>query len=415
MQITLPEPILCHFKSSIRQNYNSDDYWSLINTWPAKLASLGLVTSMAISAPLWSNIVRTLPLAPLLPNHLLQNSTNIFSLIVALSSIGIIGLRDFRIPALLLQVSAMTLVLLDLNRLQPWFYEYCLIILLYSFKDTGTDFKTRKLKYVCLILLAIYTFSGLEKLNWNFLTGAGPWLAGISPSPIGHPMTDPVSIAVSLLMCLGEITIALLLALKTTRLFGIGACLLMHYTIVSIIGPQGLNTNAVAWIWNIFQMLLMSGSFLLTTDSAKKLISLDFKYHCKESFIVLCSALLIPVLGLIQIADPFLSFSIYSGDVPRGKLVFNDSTRAKLPAKLSRISHRDKVHASWYLYFSDWGLLETTAPTYPSKLCISLMAKEFATRYKPDNAFVHVLTYPKLSSRQNTLELQLNSNGITKN
>ncbi len=378
----------------------SDQSTSRLDSWPVKLCALGLIVGMTFSAPLWLNFGRTLPVCALFPLGQLALLTPLLSIVTVFSAFSLVLVGVNRLAAGLLLLSMSALVLMDLNRLQPWVYEYCLIILLFTIADSSPEYKEKRFQYLGLIIMAIYLFSGLEKLNWRFLTGIGPWLGGFSPSPALCLSGDQNAVSVSLLMCLGEIFMALLLVFRRTRFLGICGCMFMHLTILAMLGPQGLNINAVVWPWNIFQMLLMAGCFMELQNSGLAFLRLDFSRNRKASSLVVFAGVLLPVLGLFQLADPYPSFSFYSGDVPRGRLIFKAATLQKLPPQLQRICRYDRVNALCFLDFADWALIETTAPAYPSKFCLLSMAKAFVATYQPDCLVLRISTFPKFTCRE---------------
>lgn len=383
---------------------------SHFENWPVKLAALGLIIGITYSAPLWLNLGRTLPVCPLLPLGQLEVLTPFLSIVTIFSAFSLVLLGTTRIAVGFLFMSVCALLLMDLNRLQPWVYEYCLIILLFTIADKSPKLKQKRFQYLGLIIIAIYLFSGLEKLNWRFLTGIGPWLGGFSPSPALCLAGDQNAVTVSVLMCLGEIFMALLLVFRRTRFLGICGCLFMHLSILAMLGPQGLNINAVVWPWNIFQMLLMAGCFMQLQTSGLAFLQLDFSRNRKASILVAFAGLLLPILGLFQLADPYPSFSFYSGDVPRGRLIFKIATLQKLPPQLQRICRYDRVNALCFLDFADWALIETTAPAYPSKFCLLSMAKAFAATYQPDTLVLRISTFPKFTCREVREEVLFNMN-----
>ncbi|MBI5174919.1 MAG: hypothetical protein HY986_18675 [Candidatus Melainabacteria bacterium] len=387
---------------------------SFLESWPIRLAALGLIIGMTYSAPLWLNLGRTLPVCPLLPLGQLEPLTPFLCITTIVSAFSLVLLRSARVAVGFLLASLFALVLLDLNRLQPWVYEYCLIILLFTIADKSPDLKEKRFQYLGMIIIAIYFFSGIEKLNWRFLTGIGPWLGGFSPSPALCMSDDQNAVAVSLLMCLGEIFMALLLVFRRTRFLGICGCMFMHLSILAMLGPQGLNINAVVWPWNIFQMLLMAGCFMQLQNSGLAFLQLDFSRNRKASSLVAFTGLLLPILGLFQLVDPYPSFSFYSGDVPRGRLIFKTATLQKLPPQLQRICRYDRVNALCFLDFADWALIETTAPAYPSKFCLLSMAKAFASTYRPDSLVLRISTFPKFTCLEKREEVlfKLNSQAV---
>jgi len=352
--------------------------------------------------PIWTNISRSLPTCSLL--DIAAEPIQILSLIllalVCISSLAVIVGNHSKFAGQIVLLALGALIILDLNRLQPWVYEYALIILLYSIDGKDSSQSPVKVKYVALLVLAVYFYSGLEKLNWPFLTRIGPWIMGLSPSPLMSMADDNAAIAISSLMTFGEILIPFALLCRKTRILGICMGLVMHITILTALGPGHLNTNAVVWPWNIIQMILMTGCFLKLPINGRSLLTLDRRCNAKVSCVIVVSCLLIPILGLMQLVDPYPAFALYSGDIPRGKLVFKQAAFNKLPAKIKWICHPDKSQNLWWVAMTDWSMVESTAPTYPSRFCLIMMAKHFLRTNETDCVALQIATYPKLTKTE---------------
>jgi hypothetical protein len=280
---------------ALLSNEVSSEQPGIPDNWPTRLAALGLLIGITFSASLWTNFNRTLPACPLiaLPQSELINSLA-FTMILICAACLLLGTsRKLHVVGLVLAVAVS--ILLDLNRFQPWVYEYLIIISLSSVKPTGTIDTENRLKYVSLSVMSIYLFSGLEKLNWYFLTRMGPWLAGLSHSPAISLDQYPLAMISSAGMAVGEIALVPLLFMKKTRKIGILAAVLMHLSILSILGPRGLNINAAAWPWNIFQLLLVLGCFTQLSCSGHSLLKINWKANRQAAGILLvCGAWKIP-------------------------------------------------------------------------------------------------------------------------
>lgn len=377
---------------------HADNTWALTFTWPARIAALGLIVGMAFSAPLWTNIDRTLPLAPLVNIGWLQLLTPFLTVVTIFSALLVILCRSIRLICFALIASISMLVILDLNRLQPWVYEYCLILALTLFKARGkTEDPQGSLKYLALLLICMYFFSGIQKMNWHFLTETGPWLCGFQASPVSGLGNATMPILVSAILCTAEVLISILLICKTTRLIGLGGVLMMHLAILVMLGPQSLNFNAVIWPWNVIQMMLLLGCFWHLKVSGKSLMHLDFKNEFKCAAVITVAGLLLPLLGLLQLVDPYLAFALYTGDAPYGTFYFDSAAHAKLTRRIQKVCSYDKNSKLWKLEIINWGFAETNAPCYPSAYCFKAMASSFDSTYKPDRFLLRISRYPKLS------------------
>lgn len=302
--------------------------------------------------------------------------------------------------------SLLFLIAGDLNRFQPWLYEYSIIIFFclpfLSPKLSPIEQRASSLKLVAILLIAMYLFSGLEKLNWRFLTAIGPWLIGHPAEEAFSYANDPGMILISLSMVVAEITMALALAWKRPRLIGLAMALFMHATILYLLGPSRLNTNAAVWPWNFTQMALLVVCFLNIPDSG--LFRLNFKKIPLQSFTLIIVSLVVPALGLFQIADPYPAFALYTGDIPWGSLLVEKSTVDNLPTRTAAICEYDKKTGLWSLGMNDWAYQETGAALYSSNYCIRQVAERFASKHKGELVVLRIQTYPKWTREARCIE-----------
>ena len=69
--------------------------------------------------------------------------------------------------------------LLDQTRWQPWVYQYGFLLAalaLFSWDSDDIDGQKRTLNVARLIVATTYIFSGLQKLNLNFINYDFPWI-----------------------------------------------------------------------------------------------------------------------------------------------------------------------------------------------------------------------------------------------
>lgn len=283
--------------------------------WTGQVAALGMTLGLVCSFTIWTNIGRTFPQCPLILAGCPDWVSSVFYALALLSSVALIFKKKIVPSGLLLSLSISFLVLLDLNCFQPWVYEYLLIILINCFNH-GPDKNENNSKAIALLLLAIYFFSGLEKLNWRFITAIGPWFIGLSDSTQVSFGDNAIVMAAAATLAIYEVGLAVALANPKTRFLGLLGGIFMHLSIISMLGPRG--HNAVVWPWNLIQIALLFHFLHLPWD-LKQMLTL------KKSNWLLCLAmtttcLLIPALGLAQKADAYPAFALYSGDTPMGIL-----------------------------------------------------------------------------------------------
>ena len=153
-----------------------------------KAIAIACLASIVLSWKLWLS-ERNFPTTPVL-NFIptLTHPIDYFilaTLIISLSCIVFFKYSQKLIIAFIL-ISVLA-ALLDLNRWQPWFYQYVLMFFVLSFY-TKEDAKQEAAIILCfkLIVFAIYFWSGLQKLNPNFISDTFPWLMEPITTKIGE-------------------------------------------------------------------------------------------------------------------------------------------------------------------------------------------------------------------------------------
>jgi len=371
--------------------------------WPDRVAALGLAVGLFFSLVLFTNDGRTLPHCPLvnLPHSFIIERI-LYDLCI-FSSLAIALGKFKKLSVAMTLTSLIILILFDLDRFQPWVYEYAIVLFLSALPENNKELaeeKNCKLNAVSLFLVSIYFFTGMQKLNWRFITSIGPWLLGYTNSTINtYDNYLPLMLA-SLTMPLGEIALAITLSFKRTRILGLVMGLIMHAIILWEVGPDRFNVNAAVWPWNITQMFLLIACFAapsIKNRSDKILVKLHYRLQPLTTATLAIVSLIVPTLGLFRLADPFPSFAFYTGDVPSGSILFEDVTIQSLPNYLRRALTHDKETGLWALDIVDWSLIETGTSVYPSTYCLRTMAKDFAAAHPGEKIVFKLKTFPKLS------------------
>jgi hypothetical protein len=370
--------------------------------WPELIAALGLIFGFCASPVLWTNAARTFPVCGLIQCSFSPAIDRISFALALVCSISFLFRKFKLISTVVLFASMLLLILLDLNRFQPWLYEYAIIILLCSLPEnksclTQAECSRRKLQAVSILLISMYFFSGLEKLNWRFFTCIGPWLLGYSRSVLFSFDSNPGLIAASAMVAVAEIALAGALSFKRTRTVGICMGLFLHASILYILGPFGRHCNAAVWPWNLAQMLLLIVCFAKVPDQF--ILRFNIKERLWTGLILIVVSLIVPVLGLLQVADAYPAFAFYTGDVPCGKLMFEQSLLDQLPVYIRRNCLYDEAAKLWTLDLGDFAQAETDASVYESVFCLRKLGQQFAAAHPGQFVQLKLVTYPKLTRR----------------
>jgi hypothetical protein len=234
------------------------------------------------------------------------------------------------------------LVAFDQSRLQPWFYQYCFMLLALSLPLGGEN--------ICrLIVVSIYFWSGLQKLNGGFAGDAFPWL--VEPLKI---IPAWVGFGVPFL----EAGLAIALLFHRTRRAAVVFAVCMHGAILLAIGPLGQNHNTVVWPWNV----AMAASVILLFWNE------DFVWPKRGLVpaVVLVLVTVAPALSFAGAWDNYLSWALYSGNKDEADLYFNDAVYDKLPESLQDYV-TDEGPDRDGLNIGEWSFGELNVPAYPER------------------------------------------------
>jgi hypothetical protein len=182
-----------------------------------------------------------------------------------------------------------------------------------------------------LILACVYLWSGLNKLNYRFLTAgleAVPGLAelvtvvmpGITPAALA-----PLVVAMPLVET--AIAVGLVCGGRSSRIAA-AAAVAMHVFILLCIGPAGKNHNPVVWPWNAAMIAFVALLFLPGVVSARRVFwGTGSVFHR----LVLVLFAFCPLLSFAGLWPVSLSFRLYTFRLPTADIYVKESLRDRLP------------------------------------------------------------------------------------
>ena len=182
------------------------------------------------------------------------------ALIVLLIAVGIAPRRELLIAVFALLA---LVALQDQSRWQPWFYQY--VVMLLAIALAGSERQSAALNTCYLIVSATYIWSGLAKLNPNFMGSTFPWLVGPFVGELPAPSQSFVrhlAFVVPFLECATGVG----LLIRRFRPAALFCAIAMHVFILIAIGPLGLNFNTVVWPWNLAMIAFLLILFFRPTS-----------------------------------------------------------------------------------------------------------------------------------------------------
>jgi uncharacterized membrane protein YphA (DoxX/SURF4 family) len=354
----------------------------------------GWLAAMAFCPQLWRSdrIFPRTPAFSALPD--LPESITLPLIILLASSLIFTLVRPSRIPVIAATTLAIIIALFDMNRWQPWFYQYLLTFFVLCFFDFRCDSPFQQKSILQLfryMVAAIYIWSGLQKLNPNFATDTFPWLM----EPFTRHMEGDGLSRIAFLANIFpfvETGMGILLLIPAVRRAGVVMAIFMHILILVILSPWGQNYNMVVWPWNI---VMMAQVLILFHSSDSWAFRDTIKYSWAK--IVFALFVLMPLFNFFNAWDSYLSHNLYSGNTSGGEIQMSESMYLKLPPEIQQHALDDGT--SYILNIKYWCMQETGVPAYPEDRNFRQVVN-YVARYADDESQFYYTFTPKLKAGQ---------------
>ena len=342
--------------------------------WIKTVVVLMFCLGLALSSHLWIG-PRSYPLTPLfdsLPRAGYALNVAMFAFLFALAAVIVVSPRPQKFIAAFLTVLGV-FCLLDQTRLQPWVFLYAALLgTLAVFSWDSDDFagRNRALNIARLIMAGTYLFSGLQKINANFVQNEFPWIVS--------PITDLVPAAAPALHWFGiaapfiEVAFALGLLTRRFRRISLIAAVAMHVFILTMFGPVGLDWNDVVWPWTaataVLDILLFTGK----QDFSWRDIVWSGRNPYHAGIFVMFVGL--PVLSFANLWDSYLSAALYSGNIDQAEIYISDSGRDSLPAAIRGYLVHTAENTN-VINIERWSFADLNVTSYPEVRAYKKIAK----------------------------------------
>ncbi|SEC64750.1 hypothetical protein SAMN05519104_1788 [Rhizobiales bacterium GAS188] len=263
--------------------------------------------------------------------------------------------------------------LLDQARWQPWVFQYSFLLAtlaLFSWNSDDIGGQKRVLNITRLIIASTYIFSGLQKLNLNFIDNDFPWVV----QPITNLFPSVTSTLRSFGWCVPFVQVAFGIRLLTRRLRRVSLILAisMHAFILAMFGPAGLDWNNIVWPWTaamaVFDILLFAGK---AESSASEIIRTKGDYYHAVAFVLFAA---LPLLSFFNLWDSYLSAALYSGNLTEAIIYTTDAGRNSLPAAIRRYLVQTSPDTN-VLNIQHWAIEDLNVTPYPETRVFKRIAR----------------------------------------
>lgn len=323
------------------------------------------IISLLLSLPVWAGY-RDFPYSPLLPLPALPAPYD-YSLIVVLILVllAALFLRRERLLLFLAFLISVYLVLCDLNRLQPWFYLYSVMLLLFVFYNGRVDDPNKYTSYFIilqLMLASLYFFCGLSQINplftqRDFQELIAP-LQGLM-SERQFAFFNRLGAAVPYILMF----IGIGLIVSPVRYLAITLAVFMHVLLLVFLFPSSKNQNYALWFSNLscifLLLLLFSGKTKQRYYSPTFLLEVPFFYPVVLLFLVM------PVLNTANRWPDFLSFNFRSGNSNSALISVSMASAEEMPLYLR--SYCEPNYTFMTFNYERWCREELHVDCYPEE------------------------------------------------
>lgn len=273
-------------------------------------------------------------------------------------------------------------VLLDYTRWQPWEYQYLFILLIFMFNKDNKNIITA----VSFIMIALYFYSGINKLNEGFLLQIWNNMLLIPFFKIPHSIRDN-QIVFYFGYCIGiiETVAGISLLFKRTQKAGAILLILMHIFNLIWLGPMGINYNIIVWPWNCFMMISLYIIFVKNEVQIKPLSFLR-----PVNILVLVCWGIMPLLHMFGYWDNYLSGSLYSGKLPlMAVCIGTNEAKAELKPFIKEKDLYDLCNGKPLIKLQSWAMNELNVPPYPELRVYRKIQKKLIEKYPQTNCYLY--------------------------
>ncbi len=322
-------------------------------------AAIAFLITIIVSFKLWI-VGRFYPLVPLfdwLPQVKQPFDYLLFSLMAALLA-GIIFFRKSIVPIYLFLILFGVQVILDQNRLQPYYYLYSLMFLSFCIKAPDSSQRNQRvLDILRIIVFGTYFWSGIHKFNTHFVYRSFLAVDNLLPMDLsGYEWLKYAMLTMPVL----EVAFAIGLLFGRTRKWSVVMLSLMHLLIIGMLGIKGWNFIVIPW--NVAMTIFMISLFW--NNQEEDMLRLNPGRSLIKAVITIL-VFVMPLFNFFGLWDHYLSFSLYSYKTPFTAIFLTKEHVEVLPEGIK--DYVRTVNDKQYLETTLWLSEETNTMPYPEE------------------------------------------------
>lgn len=290
--------------------------------------------------------------------------------------------RMFIVALLIIMVM---LVCLDQLRMQPWAYQYTLMLFVVwcgtrrvrevetdAGRVANDDGRIATALDVCrFIVAAIYVWSGIQKANAGFAGAIFPELIAPFLRRLPDAFTQVSWIRFALLIPALEIFIGLSLMTRSMRRVAVPLALVSHLVILALLVPT--RRNSVVWLWNIAMMMMVVTLFWRYGGTWREQVRAWRSSWSYQFIVIVCGVL--PLFSFFGWWDMYLSAALYSGNTAYVSFRIDEEVKKSLPPKAQAAVTVNRS-GEMILRGNSWALAACNVPLNPEPRIYARFASE---------------------------------------
>lgn len=320
--------------------------------WVRLLAFLAILIPIVMSPRIWFS-ERLFPMIPVFDGLPIPSySTDILLIAIFLMSFLCFVFKPIWKLGLPVVAIYIFWVLLDQNRIQPFYFEMLFMVLALTQFNKNPK---RVRQCILLILVGTYFWSGMHKCNALFFE---KWAHGLSKRIPFVP--EWMRLAFTYAVPFLEASFGAFLVFPKTRKIGIWSITLMHTIILATFVKAGY--GYIVFPMTLFNVFVLFFLFYKSSFSPKDLL---LPKH-PQSIALFLIAIVFPFLNFLGFYDHILAFSYFSGKPKYCKIHFNNPKDIEsLPQHIwLNVKHESQ---DYYIDLNEWSGRDIGVIVYPEE------------------------------------------------
>ena len=326
---------------------------------------LSLLISVLLSLNLWCGD-RSFPVTPILQVNWLNSSFDfIWIVLLILFWITSLFLRFQRVFIFLACLFCFFLILFDLNRLQPWFFMYNSLLVLFIFYNGRVDEPNKNTSFfiiIQLIFASFYFFNGISCLNDQFVKESFEVII----SPVQTLVSERHFIFLKkigylvpyLLMFIG-----LGLMISSIRYLAFSLAFLLHLILLVLFFPSANHLNYSLWLSNLTFIFLLF--FMFSGNINPPIYSLILLFNRILFYPVFLFFIILPFFNSTNKWPDFLSSNSKGGNNKVLEIKINKDIKQQLSSyERYFLVPTDSL---FFVDYQNWCLHELNSDCIPSE------------------------------------------------